>query len=371
MPTIDLQAKIIPPTQNVWFVRPGKDYKLYQAFINYNMILADLPSLDLRSGVTLAQQPQLINRIHRSRAIRKWYRGDREDSFPSRNLNAYPDTVRDGGISQLNSVVERYFSEARRDDIVLVIPGAYTSDAYVGALTEDPQEIVSLSLEYMYSSEPLQGRRVEWLGKTAKKTLANPILEIAAKPNAFVRLGPELRRDIYELAYPGFVWGDDTNARFNVTSSEYTSYDDFLIQGFFNFVSSNTRAIAEGNPHNVQGFRLAAFERAGEYTPDLKTDINSPGYLNLSSTKVVPLVVAALFVAAVEIGPSAQPAAEAGTLRIGNSLAAADDACVAEVERLALQQLILLGADGWAEACEKARHSADRNGLRGPARVRR
>lgn len=282
MQTIDLRAKIISPTQNVWFVRPGKDYKLYQSFISYGLIIADLPALELRSGVPLREQTQLINRIHRSRAIRKWYRGDREDSFPSRNLNSYPDTIRDGGISQLNSVVERYFSEAKRDDVVLIIPGAYTSDAYVGVLTDEPEEIVDLSLEYMYNNEPLQGRRVKWLGKTPKKALANPILEIAAKPNAFVRLAPEVRRDIYELAYPGFVWGDDTNARLEVTKEEYNTHDDFIIQAFINFIAHNTKAVAEGRKDDVLNIRDAAFEKAGDYTPDLRTAINSPGYLNLS-----------------------------------------------------------------------------------------
>ncbi|WP_162559787.1 hypothetical protein [Methylobacterium radiodurans] len=204
-----------------------------------------------------------------------------------------------------------------------------------------------------------------------KKSLADPILEISAKPNAFVLLNQDVRRKLYELAYGGFIWGNDTNARLYVNSDVYTSYDDFIIQGFVNFVSSNTRAVAEGRDGGIKGFAEAAFTRAGNFTPDLKTDVNSPGFLNLSSMQVVPLVVAALFAAAVEIGLPAQPAAVAGTLRIGNSLASADDACVAEVERLAIAQLVLLGADGWAEACDKARHSAQQNGIRGPARLRR
>ncbi|WP_204165166.1 hypothetical protein [Methylobacterium radiodurans] len=168
MPEIDLRSRSISPQHNVYFVRPGKNYHLYQPFVHSEAIIADLPFLELQRGVALEEQASVINRIHRSRAIRNWYRGDRENAFPSRDLSVYPDNVRDLGISQLKSVVERYFSEAKKGDLVLVIPGSITSDAYIGELTGEPSDIITLSYEYVYNNEPLQGRKVKWLATTKK-----------------------------------------------------------------------------------------------------------------------------------------------------------------------------------------------------------
>lgn len=371
MAFVDLYARIIPKNHNVFFVRPGKDYHLYMQIVQKSTILADLPQLDLEPGVPFAAQPMLLNKLHRSRAIRKWYRERSEDrgDYPSLDLSKYPDKIQDLGISQLRAVVERYFSTSHKGDLVVVVPGSFISDAYIGELAGNPSDITVLKFDHLYDGLPLYGRKVNWLARCPKKTLDNAILEIVAKPNAFVLLPEGVRRNIYRLAYPGFVHGDETNARFDVTKEEFTSYDDFVIQAFFNFVASNTRAVTLGEP--VDKFNVAAFRDASEFTPDLSTDVSSPGFLNLSSLRYAPLVAAALYAVAVNIGPSAQPMAEAGKLRIGNSLASPDDQCVAEVEKLAVAQLVLLGADGWAEACEKAIRASERNGLKGPARVKR
>lgn len=93
--------------------------------------------------------------------------------------------------------------------------------------------------------------------------------------------------------------------------------------------------------------------------------------MNIYSSKITPLVAAVLFALAVNYGPDAFSAAEAGLIRIGNSQAPADDACVADIQAQALAQIKLSGAIGWAEACDKARQAAGRTGIKGPAKVAR
>jgi len=173
------------------------------------------------------------------------------------------------------------------------------------------------------------------------------------------------------LAYGNYSIENFYSGLFEVTSADFNTHDDLLAQAFFNFVAANTRAVAMGNEQEVRGLKDAAFIDSGEFTANLQTNINSPGNLNLISKCLTPLVAAALFVLAVEVGPSATENAKNGTIVLKNSKTETGDPCTAEVEHHVIKQLQLLGLDDWPEACEKAREVARRTGLKSPSRVLR
>lgn len=235
-------------------------------------------------------------------------------------------------------------------------------------LTNSATDYPTLAVPRIYGPDLLTGRHVKWLANVQKRFLDPIILDIVARPNAFVSLPRSVRRGLYDLVYPSYIADGEFVARFNVTDEKFSSYDELLLQTFVNFIASNTKAINEDS--TVKGFEQAAFADAGEYSPHLRTDISSPGFFSLSSLRTTPLVVAALLTAAVEIGPTAVQAVENGTFRIGNTAGPPDDPCVADVQQQATLQIQLLGLDRWAEACEKAKRASDGTGLKMPTRVR-
>ena len=167
------------------------------------------------------------------------------------------------------------------------------------------------------------------------------MLEAIEKPNSFFLLPKSSRKFIYDRAFGGYSFGDEFHARFEVTSANFKTVDDFLIQAFFNFVASNTE-IVKNNGNVVRGFKDAAFDLSDEISPDLATNINSPGFLDISARSLAPLVANALLLIALTVDPVvAVEAAKSGKLTIGNS-SAPNDPCTAEVDHQVLTQIKLL-----------------------------
>ncbi len=77
-----------------------------------------------------------------------------------------------------------------------------------------------------------------------------------------------------------------------------------------------------------------------------------------------------MFALAVEVGPEAFGQTEDGTLTIGNSAAPPDDPCALQVKVLIYDQMVLLGAERWARACEIARAAAESGGLKSQAKIK-
>ena len=98
-----------------------------------------------------------------------------------------------------------------------------------------------------------------------KTDLPFSLLEALQKPNAAFLVERSLRGQFYKLAYGNYSLDDFYSGRFEVTSADFDTFDDVLLQAFFNFTAANTRAIAEGreqdpseiwsSPHHLLGQR--------------------------------------------------------------------------------------------------------------------
>jgi len=371
MINVDLRTRILPEDHQVFFARPGAQYRLYPEVVDTSSVLIDLPFLELQPGVPIEDQPDLDARIRRSRRLRTWYRHRDVEDEPSRDLAEYQNYVADVGVPQLRAVLMSCFDRAKVGDLALVVPGSWSADALIGEFDTVGTDFSTHRVPRFYGREPITGRSVRWLAKQPRRLLDGEVIDIVQKPNAFVLLPRSVRQHLYSWAYQSYVIGDQYSARFDVSEARYRSIDDLLLQAFFNFIAANTKALSEGRDRDIVGFQDGAFMDAGDFNMDLQTEIRSPGFLNLSSLRLTPLVVSALFALAVQVGPAAVTAAAAGEVRIGNSLAPTTDQCVVDVNEQAIRQLRLLGLDRWGEACEKARRASQNTGASGPARVNR
>ena len=362
---VDLKAQSVPEQNQVFFVRPGSNYKMYNLFAETGAIVADFLALEFSKGKVLSEQDNVIAQLHRARKVRNYLRF-REDTEPSRKIEDYSDYVADRSTSQLLRILSGYFEHAKKGDIVVVPPRAFAQDALIGVLLDDPSEFITLQFKELYGTERLYGRRVKWLGRIPKGKLSPYILDLGSKPNAFVLLPKPERAAIYREAYGSYILPGEYRVRFDVDDPDFTTTDDLYIQAFLSFVAANSRRIEIGE--SVLPIHQAAFEQLGDYAIELQSNINSPGYLNLLSGKVSPLVAAALFSLAVTIGPDAVNAANNGLITIGNSLDAGDP-CTVDVAAEVVEHLKLLGVDRWVQACEIARQAQESTGLSGQAEV--
>jgi hypothetical protein len=366
--TVDIGTKILPADHEVYVARPGGRYKLYGSVIASSMVFPELPMLDLQKGLSIDNQPDLIRRVRRSSAIRSWHNSSRpEDNLPDRNLAAYKDED-SASVSQFIGVLRGYFERAKKGDLVIVPPSAYSQECFIGEFLTHPTEFRHHRVD-KYGDDYLTARSVKWLAQITKRALPVTVIEAIEKPTIFFLLDKPSRKFIYEKAYGSYTIGNQFNSRFEVASLTFKTSDDLLIQAFFNFIANNTIAVSEGHLDNIKSFDESIFVDLGDFAPDLRTNVNSPGFLNLSGTNLTPIVASVMLIIAVAIGPSAVQAAETGKLRIGNISAPLDDPCTAEINHQVLTQLKLLGLDKWTKACERARLAQKRTGLKGRATI--
>ncbi|SEK27960.1 hypothetical protein SAMN05444413_101240 [Roseivivax marinus] len=361
---VDLNSRIIDEGHKVFMVRPGANYRLYDLFRENEAIFADIVALDLKQGISFDDQDRILAQLQRSRNIRAHLLRPSGDA-PSRDLDHYQSVSRTSALAQLLRVLRGYFEQAKKGDLVLVPPSAFSLDALVGEIQDEPNNFKVIEYSERYGNERLYGRRVRWLGKVQKGKLSPYLLDLISKPNAFVQIRRQEAQSIYRIAYGSYADESDVRVSFTVDDPDFTISDDLKIQAFFNFVAVNLENQRKGRP--PQSVEEAIFSRDGD-SFELQSNIHSPGYLNLVSKATGPLTVAALFLLATQLGPEAVDAAGNDTVIIGNSKDP-NDVCTAEVSREVLSQLRLLGAERWAKACEIANDAALSSGLKGPATI--
>lgn len=367
---IDLNTKIIPEGRNVFVARPGRGYRLYQQFFENNLIGPELPGIDLERGKKLSEQSDMDLRMKKTAEVRRWIKDNKPDGrIPPDDLNSYRGSPPPRGAVQFKVMLDAYFETANAGDILIIPPSAFSKQTIIAELSDAPSEIVPFRYPRLYGNFAIPTRRFSPLAYVEKRSLPAKVLDIIAKPNGIVLLGESERDFFYKRAYGSYVRHDNMYARFDVTSEEYNTTDDALILAFFNFVAANTKSISlekTGGPIELTDAMLADL---GEFAPSLKTNINSPGSLDLISKSIIPLVASVMLVLAVQVGPDAVIAAEQGMIVLGNSGADPNDPCTALVHESVQTQLQLLGLDNWSKACEVARRAVEETGLSSSAKI--
>src|SRR5690606_25232734 len=129
---------------------------------------------------------------------------------------------------------------------------------------------------------------------------------------------------VYREAYGSWSVEGRYATQFSVMSEKYTVDDNIRALAFFKLISYNYALLSSGERGHAKGSINSIHEAAlldlGQFAPDLRTEINSPGFLTLASPYLIPLVASAMFALALHVGPAAySEVTERGTLTIGNS----------------------------------------------------
>ncbi len=264
--------------------------------------------------------------------------------------------------SQYISILKGYFERAQKGDLVVIPPSGYSKDVILAEFIDDPKDFSFVSFPDRYGSFPIPVRRYKTLATVQKRLLPISLLNILAKPNAFVHAGESSREFLYRTAYGSFAFGGKYSSQFEVSSHHFNFEDNLHLSAFIKFVSTNTM-FALNNEEEVMPVWQAATADIGDYIPTLQSNLQSPGIVNLTSRYVVPLVVLAIFALALEPQTSTLDDAKSGSITIENSGAPKDDASTIQISDSTITQMRMLGAENWAEAREIARKVNAETGL--------
>lgn len=358
---IDIRTKFIRDDVRIFIVRPGAHYRLFQLFSDQQIIGLELPDLNLPQFRTLDEIEDLNARILRSVAIRRWFAaGQPVGSFPSQ-VEHFMDQGLDNASSQFSRYIRGLFQDMKKGDIIIVPPRSFKEMALIGELIDEPNRTVNISSP-VYPDLPLNGRRVKWLARIPKSDLPPKTLDQLQKPSVMFLLERSAWPRILRHCYGSYSTNQEFSSRFEITEERFQTTDDFLIQAFFNFVTANTDRV-DRELEDLLSLTEAAFEDLRLISPDLYTNVNSPGGISLKSSSITPIVIAVMLSLAAVVGPEAVDAAVNNQIAFGNSLAPVNDRCTAMVHDQVVTQLRLLGLDKWAPACEKIREAIANTGI--------
>ena len=369
---IDLNTRILTKDHGAFIARPGEKCRHFADFANIGAIGPDLPGVRIDPKVAIDEQNDLGHMLKRAMIIRKWAAmGRSDDDVPEAELGPYVRRRRlpRRSQSQFISILKGYFERAQKGDLIVIPPQSYQADAILAEFRDGPQRIQYNQIPRRYGNFEIPTRRFKVLNRLPKRLLPADVIDIISKPNAFVQVGKTNKEDLYHLAYGSFTVGGDFISRFEVTEESYNFDDDLYFAAFVKFVAANTKSVTiEGSQH-ISPIRTAAFEELGKFAPELKSNVNSPGFLSLTSPYSTPLVASVMFAIALQIGPDAIAVAQDEKITLGNSKAPANDECTARVFESTINQLKLFELDDWADACEMARKAERNTGLKPEARI--
>jgi hypothetical protein len=375
---LDLRFKVIRPDQEVFIVFPGRGYFLYPFFVSNKRIFPELPGLDLIPKIPIEKQADLDLKLLRSHAIDAWYSSGRHGDLPSRRLSDYAKGRSPKWLPNARAVLVGFFGRAKKGDLVVVPPASIFENVLIGELLDDPEAFEDIVLTEIWDREKVPSRAVRWLARIRRGDCSLDLQRRFPSPNTVRVLDREARAEIYSLAYGSYSIADSFTSRFDVTSPDFSTRDDYHLQQFFSVVAAlsqqgeirrkTTAKTAEIGAKTLDDIIDLLSDDA--YVPVLSININSPGSLVLSCAKVVPLVAAGvLALSLLGAEPTWQAVAQDKVTIKNSQTPDKDDPCTAQVALEILGQIKLMGYERWQETCKKAQQLQKNNGLNGNSKA--
>jgi hypothetical protein len=230
----------------------------------------------------------------------------------------------------------------------------------------------------VWEGEKVPSRRVRWLATPLRGECSIELQKRFPSPNTVRLLPRESRAEIYSMAYGSYSIDDSYTSKFDVTSADFSTRDDYHLQQFFNVVAAICQEIESKTPKGKSTTTLSVktlddvieLLTDDAYVPVLSININSPGSLVLSCAKVVPLVVAGVLALSVLDADTTWQAVAQGSIVVQNSETPdPNDKCNAQVKTEVLEQLKLMGFERWKEMCQKAQQLQKDTGIQGKSKV--
>lgn len=367
---VDIATRFVGDDDDVYVVRPGKNYSLYETFRDDSIAFLDFPGLRLnfsRRPVT-TEINSLREQIVRSMKLRDWHLGGRHGREPSRDMSAYRGKAKGRRLGRYVGDIGRLYYGFEPGTIIVVPGPGYISDVLIGVIVGAPEEVSDIK---RYDGEIVAIRRVEWVGKKLKATFTPDLRTYLSRPDPIMRLDPDYHEEILRAAFGQYAINGEFSARLETTRADFSTLDDFNLQAFINFIAGVATASERGDIDEELdlGDALAVLAAAPQDVPELASNINSPGYLRLTSGKIVPLTVAVIMSAVL-----ATPAgAQTPEIRIRNSAALKNDPCAVQIEEQVRRVMRMSTTEDLLRVCAQMRDAAEKTGLKTamPARIKK
>jgi hypothetical protein len=382
---VDLKTRFIPPDIRVWRLTPGRNYRLLKYFVDGGCVFPELPALQLPVGPVTEDDPSLDARILAASAVAKWLpdalrharQHPTEPSLPAPDADPknYEKQRLPKNLHTEKSATLGLFGRALKGELVVVPHRVSDRRILVGEFLDAPEDRIELAIADIYGDYTVPARRVKWFPVIDEIKISESLSSTLRRPNPFTLLSRSYYRQIFDVSYGSYQYGDIYAARFSTNSQNFRPSHAFSLS----FLTRLTEMLQDEALNKKEAPDLSrilseifSYQISGQDLVDLKININSPGTFSLRSKTLVPVIVAVLIAIIAHQSPGALAATP--DVLVVNSLsqgAAAD--CTPEINENVRRLFSFMQYDLWKAVCdagtnliEGAQVSGESNALQAP-----
>lgn len=358
---IDIATRVVSEDEDIYMIRPGEGYWLYDDFKRSSSIFLDFPQLEIVNdqGKNLSDR-QLRQAVVRSMDLAQWYDNEKQGPRPDGSLSAYTGKDHRRRIGHYVGAIKTLYRDLRPGTIVVVPGEDYFGEVLIGEIVGN---LRTYSHRNLYDGEQFLSRKVKWLRSKQRGTFSDELRALMGVPTPLIRIKRSLREEVIRAGYDQYVFGRGVSARLNTEEENFSTLDDYNIQSFVNYVTGVLIAVDLGRTEKI------SFEEAIELlnehpdlAMDLKLNINSKGFQRLLAENWKPLVAGTLLTGAVAMGASFalnQP----DSVEIVNTRSPDNEDCRIEVQNAVSSSLALMYEKDFERVCKQARSVNQATGL--------
>lgn len=369
---IDIATRIVGNDEDMYVVRPGASFSLYDDFQREDAVFLDFPDLPF----ALDQKPKsnvLVREIvTRSIAIRDGHLGKIEN--PSREQADYTGQSTNRRVGAYIGAIQRLYYELPIGTVI-IIPGKTYIDDVAFAEISGPTE--RRKAAKAYPGENMLVRPVRWLAKKQKASLSPDLRAVLGQPTPVMLVPRNLRSEILKIAFKQYVFKGINSTRITTTNKDFSIVDDLNIQLFNNYVAGLLAAreagVADSDNLGISAALKYLTDRR-DLVPELDQSISSPGFQRLYGDHIAPLVIGALMTAALNMPAAAlaammavaltsPAAAQTAEIRVKNSAMLVKDPCAVEVQQRVNGSMRIAHYDEFLEMCAALKRTKEDTGL--------
>jgi hypothetical protein len=355
---VDIATRIVDDNEDMYVVRPGASYSLYDDFLRENAVFLDFPDLPF----SLEQKPRASTIVReivtRSVAIRDWHLGKLANE-PSRDQTKYRGAATGRRVGAHIGAIQRLYYELPVGTVLVIPSKSYIGDVLFVEITGPTERRKAVKA---YPLEDMMVRPIRVLARKQKASLSPELRGMLGQPTPVMHIARSLRDEILKISFEQYVFKELKSTKFTTSKADFSTLDDLNIQMFNNYVAGLVAAMEAGaKPDKPIGVMdaIGYLRERRDLVPDLDQSIASPGFQRLYNDHVTPLVIGALMTAAL----SGAAIAQTTEIRVKNSAMLKGDPCAVQVEEQVKGSMRLAHVDEFKKLCEAVKETKETTGL--------
>ena len=138
---LDIATRIVGPDEDIYIVRPGAEFTLYEEFNRRSQVFLDFPGVGLDRSRAFPKDSVARTMIMKSMAIKEWHDAGAFGAHPPVDNAHYEALARGRRLGRYVGALKRLHYDLPVGAIVVVPGPGYFSDVLIGEITKTTADI--------------------------------------------------------------------------------------------------------------------------------------------------------------------------------------------------------------------------------------